>query len=320
MSLLNPIGGYFELELPVQGAILHDDAIFLNSGRACFEYILRANKITKVYIPKYTCDVMLEPLKKLNISYDFYTINKSLEIKEEIALNPNDYLMYVNYFGVKDKYCHELASRYGSNLILDYSQALFSDPIRKNHTLYSPRKFFGLPDGGILYTPTRLTESLPQGVSYGRMSHLLKRLDLGAEQGYEDYKINDDSLRGEPMSAMSQLTKSLLAGLNFEDSKARRIANFDALHKVLKSSNELDIDDTSAQAPLCYPYYIDHGDKLRDKLINNKVFVATYWPNVFNWCTPEELEYVLAENIVPLPIDQRYEEDDMKRIIKAIYE
>ena len=44
------IGGYFELELPTHQEF-HSDAIALNSGRFCLEYILRCRKYSKVSIP-----------------------------------------------------------------------------------------------------------------------------------------------------------------------------------------------------------------------------------------------------------------------------
>ena len=70
-----PIGGYFELELPYCFEY-HKNAIPLNSGRFCFEYLLRCRKYKKVYIPYYTCDSVIEPVIKLGIDYEFYHIDK----------------------------------------------------------------------------------------------------------------------------------------------------------------------------------------------------------------------------------------------------
>ena len=42
---ITPIGGYFELELPHFPEI-HSEAIALNSGRFCLEYILRCRNIS----------------------------------------------------------------------------------------------------------------------------------------------------------------------------------------------------------------------------------------------------------------------------------
>ena len=70
--------------------------------------------------------------------------------------------------------------------------------------------------------------------------------------------------------------------------------------------------------PLVYPYFVENGAKLHQKLIDNQVFCARYWPNVLEWCESGEWEHALAENLVCLPIDQRYDECDMKRIIDII--
>ena len=69
------IGGYFGLEL--RSKEFHKDAIRLNTGRNALEYILLANSYKK-YLPCFTCNVLLEPIKKLNIQVVFYSINKSL--------------------------------------------------------------------------------------------------------------------------------------------------------------------------------------------------------------------------------------------------
>ncbi len=56
------------------------------------------------------------------------------------------------------------------------------------------------------------------------------------------------------------------------------------------------------------------GDEIKKKLIQNKVFVATYWPNVIDWTENTTIEYVYATNIVPIPIDQRNRINEMEFI------
>lgn len=148
---IKPIGGYFELELPVHPE-LHAEAIALNSGRFCLEYVLRCRHYKKVYVPYFTCDSAIEPIKKLGVPYEFYHIDKEYRIIDEIRLNDGEALMYTNYWGLQDAYCQLLASKYGRRLILDYTQAFYSEPIIGIDTFYSCRKFFGVPDGGYLYT------------------------------------------------------------------------------------------------------------------------------------------------------------------------
>lgn len=315
--MTEPIGGYFGLELTDSGKQQHTRGLFLNSGRACFEYILRTLKPSKVYLPKYTCDVMLEPLEKLGISYVFYRIDENLELADDIELKPNELLVYTNYFGVKNKYCDSIADKYGDQAILDCSQALFYDPRPTKQVFYSPRKFFGLPDGGILYTSKKLPTKLEASTSYDHAGHLLKRLDAGPEAGYDDFKANDNKLRRQPMAQMSTMTQALWASLDFETAKHKRNENFKFLNDKLGSHNKLSELFDQIDGPLCYPYMTD-SKSLRQTLIEAKVYTPFYWPNVKQWCDPEELEYQLAETIIPLPIDQRYDEQDMERIVSLI--
>ena len=100
--------------------------------------------------------------------------------------------------------------------------------------------------------------------------------------------------------------------------KNKRIANFAHLHKSLKATNLLKIDSLSSfECPMVYPYLIDDSD-IKGRLLKNNIFIATYWPNVLKWRNTNDLEFFLANNILPLPIDQRYDTDDMERMLKII--
>lgn len=316
-SILNkPIGGYFELELR-KGEHYHKNAIRLNTARNCFEYILLVRKYTKVYIPYYTCEVMLQPLLKLNINYEFYHINKEFEPVNLPVLGNNEAFLYTNYFGLKQNCVKKLSKYYGTHLIVDNSQAFFDAPIPNIDTIYSARKFFGVPDGAYLYTNCKLDLVLEQDKSYMRMQHLLQRIDEGAESAYVFFKQNDDSLDNQPIKIMSKLTEKLLSNIDYRHVKKMRIKNYQTLYSVLSSSNKLNLSLKEGNVPMIYPFYVNDSS-LRKRLIEEKIFVAKYWPNVFQWCQKDSLEYDLAENIIPLPVDQRYNKNEMQIILKNI--
>ena len=315
------IGGYFSLELPpLQENYIHEKGIHLNSGRNALEYLLKSiTNIQCIWIPYFTCEVVLEPLKKLDIPYCFYSINEDFELTDEIDLGENEYLLITNYFGIKDAYIKELASRFGEHLIVDNAQAFFAEPIEGIKMIYSPRKFVGIPDGGIAYMENGFDVSgLEQDVSYDRCSHLLKRLDLGAEAGYADFRENSHQLMNQPIKRMSNLTWKLLQGIDFDSIKKQRRENFKQLHKALSEINQLHIPDMDTfVCPMVYPFYT-LDDTLKKRLIENKVFVATYWPNVLDWCKDGMLEYKLASKVISIPLDQRYDKEEMNKIIQII--
>ncbi len=321
-SANDAIGGYFELELTARtnDSPMVNHAIELNSARNCLEYILETKRPSKVYIPKYTCDVILEPFQKTGVAFEYYSVDLHLELSKLPVVHDDEMILYTNYFGIKNKYIAELLEYYKSKLIIDASQAFFYQPDAVTHIFYSPRKFFGVPDGGYLVTNQKLTRHLEPASSHDRMSHLLKRLELPAEEGYEDFVRNDKSLEGQPILSMSVLTNKLLGAIDYIEVGQKRKENFKFLHEALSSRNELNLLLDDNAVPMVYPYLIKNAGGVRGALIDQRIFVATYWPSVLDVCREDEVESYLVRGILPLPIDQRYGVSDMKRIIEVIDE
>ena len=318
---MRPIGGYFELETSAKSTFPHDDGRLVNSGRHALEYILVSLKRLpkRIWLPYYTCDVILEPLNRLNIPFSFYHIDKNLEIADKFDLTDDEYIIANNYFGVKDYYISQLANMFGNQLIIDCAQAFFMPYISDTNCFYSPRKFVGVPDGGIAYTHDNGNEmTFDQDYSFERCSHLLKRIDLGPSGGYDDFKANSSLLKNTSVKEMSILTKTLLKGLDYSAIKSKRKKNYAILSDYLDSMNQLVIPLADSFAcPMVYPF-MTPDLTIRKRLIDNKVFVAKYWPNIKDWCKPEDPEYDMAEQIIPLPIDQRYGDKEMEYIIDII--
>ena len=313
---MDAIGGYFSLELPLHEEY-HNNAIRHNTGRNCLEYILKVRKYKKVYIPYYTCDVVLEPFKKTGTSYEFYHIDIHLELASDVKLNEGEALLYTNYYGLKQRYVETLAALYGRQLIVDNTQAFYAKPIPGIDTFYTCRKFFGVPDGAYLYCDKELDKEIEQDYSYDRAAHLLKRIDLSAEEGFKDFRRVDDGLDNQSIRKMSKLTQRIMQSIDYEAAAQQRRANFQLLHEALGKENNLELHLEDDAVPMVYPYLVPVKG-LREKLIDNKIFVARYWPNVLEWTTKGDIDYLLACQMQPLPIDQRYSEEEMNIILKVL--
>ncbi len=316
---MKAIGGYFELELR-RGRDLHPDALRVNSGRHAFEYVLRARGYRKVWLPFYTCAVMTQPLKRLGIPWEFYSVDEQLEPVSLPELKEDEAFVYTNYFGLKQNAMERLAAHYGERLVADNAQAFYAPHLPGVDTLYSPRKFFGVPDGGYVYADKALTEPLEQDSSCDRMRHLLMRIDSSPEDGYAVCKANNATLRDAPLLRMSRLTEALLSSIDYEEAAARRRENYALLDKALAPTNALKLPLAADAVPLVYPYLPAPADAgLRQRLIGQRVFVASYWPNVLEWAVPDSWEHELASRMLPLPVDQRYGSQDMERVLQIIF-
>lgn len=316
-TLSDGLGGYFELEINDLGSVYHDLAIAVNSCRNALEYILLANSYNKIYLPYYTCDVILQPINKIGIEYEFYHLDDSffpiIDIVED-----NSVLLFVNYFGIMKSKALVLQNKF-KNLIMDNAHAFFSPPIKGLSTIYSPRKFFGVPDGGFVYSSRKLNFDLDFDKSIDRTSHLLTRIDCDAETGFELFKNNEKLLNNLPLMKMSKLTNKLLRGLDFDFIREKRNKNFNFLHKQLRDRNRLTpiIEEDIIDGPLVYPFWTNNIS-LKKRLIENKVYCATYWPNVKSLCKKGSLEVNLTNELINLPIDQRCNDKDLFEILKFI--
>lgn len=308
-NLFKEIGGYFELETDAKEGAFYPDAIALNSARNCLRYIIKAYGIKEIWIPYYTCNVVWQAARSENCKIKFYHIDENFLPTQ--GFEKDDFILYTNYFGVCAKNVEILSKKY-PNLIVDNAQAFYM-PKFGLASFYSPRKFFGVADGGYLFCDKKLCEDFNTNTSYQRFSHLLKRIDLSAREGYADFQINDESLDDEPIEFMSNLTHKLLASVDYKKAKEKRLKNFNILNNALKQTNELQLKLSKNDVPLAYPYLVQK-DGLREKLIRNKIYVATYWSPL----DKEFYESTLQKYLLPLPIDQRYGDAEMKRILEVI--
>jgi hypothetical protein len=314
------IGGYFELEL-ASGNHYHHSAFRLNSGRHAFEFLLVQGKISRVYVPYYTCNSLTEPMRRNNIAVEFYHITEKLIPDFNYSrIAENEAILCINYFGLIEKLISNISGKC-DKIIVDNSQAFFSHPIKSLNTFYSPRKFFGVPDGAYLYADNSyksLVDDLPRNKVSDKSEHLIKRIELGAEAGYSIFIQNNRNFSHDGVMQMSHLTGRILENIDYHAVSSRRRSNFIYLHEKLGRENLLafDMDDTAV--PMVYPLLLPNGRSIREELIKLKVFVATYWTDVFKKQGISGWESFLAENLVALPIDQRYGVDEMSQIVEYV--
>lgn len=307
-------GGYIELDtykLPM----LHESAIALNCGRNCLAYLIEAKNIKKILLPYFMCDSVFNLCRKYHIEMSFYHINERL-IPQNIMLNDDTWLYVMNYYGQLTRdYLLELKSKYG-RVIVDNAQAYFDEPIKSTDTLYTCRKFFGVADGAFLYTDSVTERKYPIDESFERMHFLLGRFERSASEFYSEYAANNDLFNNEPIKRMSKLTANLLHAIDYKFVKHRRTENYKLYHDKLKVINQLELREV--KGAFAYPLLIKNGAEIRKALQQEKIYIPTLWPNVLNEVCKESTEYNFVENILTLPCDQRYYEEDILYIVKLI--
>jgi hypothetical protein len=315
---MKPVGGYFELELSKGGKAYHETPYTFKSGRSALHYILTVCKPTLVYVPVYTCNALLQSFEAAGVPYRQYAIDEKLDPVTLPDLQGGEYFLYINYFGLKEATVEMLSARYREQLIADCTQAFFAKGNGRSWFFNSCRKFFGVPDGAYLYPPNDIQ---PQPVD-GRnemytIEHLMQRFNGHVQEGYKAFTENEE-LCGTEITGMSVLSEFLLSNIDYAGVITRRRANFRYLHRLFKNKNRFPLTTYEESVPMVYPLMTDTPVD-RERLYRNKIFVPTFWQEVKEADALKfSTEIKLANNLLALPIDHRYSEDEMQKMAEVI--
>lgn len=308
---MEEIGGCFGLECADFSVDWLKNKVALNSGRNALRYIVRAYQIKKIYVPTYTCAFVWDSLKDEGCELSFYHVDKNF--MPTIEFSEDSFILYNNYFGVCGNQIEVLKQKY-KNLIIDNTQAFYSSQ-KGLAAFYSLRKFFGVPDGGFAWCDKKLNDDFETSVSYQSCIHLLKTYDKGSDASYINFMKNEFTLDNSPIKKISNLTMALLRNIDYDKTRSIRLNNFNILHKKLSKSNELNLSLAADDVPMVYPYLIK-DELLREKLIKNKIHLISCWPDIEKFISNDEL--YLKKYLLPLPLNQRYGEKDMKKILEVL--
>ena len=312
--MFKEIGGYLELER-FTGPMLHEGALALSSGRACLSYLIEQRGIRKIALPDYNCGVVAEACRAHGARIRTYRVGLNLR-PEDLEAGEDEWLYLVNFYGqLTEEELRDYAARF-PKLVVDNAHAYFARPLPGVDTLYTCRKFLGVPDGGFLYTDAPARE-LPADESRGRMDFVLGRFEHPAGEYFASASRNNDELSIEPKQ-MSALTRNLLHAVDYDRVRDARTQNFHILHEAFGGCNLLRPRET--EGAYAYPLMLPGGQALRRKLIEKNIYIPQLWPNVPEEQPADSAACRLAEQILPLPCDQRYGAEEMAFIINAVRE
>lgn len=329
MATETTIGGFFELELPDVQLSIHQDAIALSTGRSCLEAILRYMKPKRCFLPHYTCQATIDPFEKLGIDVVFYGITDRFEtcLPREISglrNNRNEMLLVTNHWGLQRDRMRELAGEYGDQLMVDNTHDFFFDGLKESWSFTSARKYFGIPDGAFLFVPETHDDATVVPESVARFSNISLQHSIGrmlgdqafAFKAYQEYEGKFEC-RIERISKYSAMVLSLI---DFELVAQTRRQNFALLEKELANRNDLELSCTKDSIPFVYPF-LPQCHLAKEELYKKNIFPPVYWPDILsrkNVTCANTINF--CHELIPLPIDHRYGESEMNRIIEVLNE
>ena len=178
-----------------------------------------------------------------------------------------------------------------------------------------------MTDGAYLYPFREMAEPDEQDFSHGRFAHILGRYEKDAGSFYSQMLNNAHSYEGAAPAKMSALTENILGGLDYDRIASKRMSNYLTLRKHLGGYNPLENEGILRVpdiGPFVYPMLVKDGPAVRKKLAARKIFVPTYWTDLIESAPAGSVEQNYAANILALPCDQRYGEEDMLTVAEAV--
>jgi len=341
--MLSPkiIGGVFGWEFPARELVTHPPKwqngtyLRLVNARSAICILVEYLQPSNIWLPAYLCDSILLGLKMFKEKVHFYPISDTFEVLDREWLKKvasGDLVLVIDYFGWRlERSTLDLIHATGAIIVEDASQALLTHGVGEgvDYSLYSPRKFLPLPDGGILRAEghSRLPEISLQGSPdawwHQAFQAIILRGEFDRHKGDRSwFQLFQDSEKASPIGsyAMSEFTeRALRFAFDYDAIAFARVRNFQFLAEHL---DEIAVFRfiIPGIVPLGFPVRLSGRDRVRQQLFKHEIFPAIHW------AIPDTVPMEFAESrklsseIMTLPCDQRYGIDDMTRMVAIILE
>jgi hypothetical protein len=312
------------------------DIIYVESGRqtlAIVETELRRQGHTKIHVPSYLCDSMIDPFHRNSWALAELPLDKDLMVRPEelLARVTKGVLLHTPYFGRQDSpaVLEALATirRRGVVVIVDETHRVFSGPSPvADIRVASLHKVLPLYDGGyVAGLSARLRPALP---SVSSESGAIRQMAMHAKS--DALATRDGSKTHLALYAMAERatetriqpcrmsgdSRSLLRRLDLEMIRVAREKNSVSLSQALGHSHRFRVVNPPAEdlLPSHLVLETDEVAGLRQFLSGQHIHCAIHWPpsevlpQTSNW----------PDRYISLPVDHRYCEPDMVRMAACI--
>lgn len=316
------IGSFLELDLRITGEHYtgSEDVTRLNSARSGIYHALRLYGCSVIYLPFYLCPTVDRFLTGKGVVIKKYYINNQFEPQID-QIEPGAAILIVNYFGIlSNSFLSKIIEKF-DKVIIDNCPSFFSEPIEGCYSVYSARKFFGVPDGCYVIGKNagKFTDGYQQDYSSETSEFLLKRHEIGCNASYAERMKNEERIDASDILKMSSLTRILLSGIDYESIKFKRQENFRFACEMYSKINQIDpeIHIGENSSPMVYPLVIEDAN-LVDRLREKQIYTGRWWKQVLNEVPENSFEAWMSKFMVPVAIDQRYGKTELNYVFHEI--
>ncbi|GKU26932.1 DegT/DnrJ/EryC1/StrS family aminotransferase [Clostridium folliculivorans] len=340
-NAMKPIGGefWFQLDEFNNKNKSETEGTLLSGGQSAIKFILDKINLEKdevMLLPAYLCPSILQWFNKKRLNIVFYKINSDLSIDLDylrmcVDKNKVKAIFFINYFGFyhNDDTLTQLEKFKNDGIILieDAVQMLWKEPSKKfigNFVFNSLRKFVPIDGSIVVGCSDKLkTEEVDDYLSLmykARMSKTLYQcFGIGKEEEFLGIfnSAEECYYKREEYQLIDKQSLDLINRLDIEFIKDRRQENYIYLINELNNHGVKSLFQYSDGAiPVGLPILVNNRDVIRKELRRKNIYCPVHW-DIRNeyWVKDFTDSYNIADKILTLPIDQRYDKVDMDRLI-----
>lgn len=312
--------------------------VLLRSGRdaifAAAEKLLKEKSTTaRAYVPALSCESMYSAFKNLGYEIVFYPIDEAFNPVYLDEIKKGDVLLLMLYYGMTDMKKIEkwIIEHPEVNTVLDITHSVWDDyayGLSATFTIGSLRKSMGTVNGGLLVSDiynVKAEKGENVFTEYRKKAFRIKKqyaYDRTQDVKNEYRKMlaiaEEDIAKNDVFFAADEESVREFDCVNVEEIRYRRKRNFLVLYNAINIKKL--IPDNIDGTPFSLPVAIKNRDEIQREFAKRGVYAPVLWPideTAKNVCG---FAGYVADNMLSLPIDQRYGYDDMVDIASIVEE
>lgn len=294
--------------------------LLFDSGRSAIRYLLNTIKRDRIALPAYICESVVNCFDR-NSVVD-YQLDDSLKIEflDAIPWGRIDAFYLVHYFGhLQPKYVLDYIldkkQKYGFIIIEDTTHSLFSNPVTiGDFCVCSLRKWFPIPDGGVLYSRKSIPEDHYMELDVVHSDRIkgmiLKALYLDGfvieKEFFREIMVRTEAAldKQKAINRMSDISDFILRCQSVGQIAKKRRENYDLLAAEIGELFPAFSAYTEEEVPFIYVAKTADRDSFKSYLIDKHVYCPVHWQLPKGSGPPDLVD--LSDQLISIPIDQRY--------------
>jgi dTDP-4-amino-4,6-dideoxygalactose transaminase len=311
---------------------LKDTHILLANASSGLALLVERLRPSQVWLPSYLCGSLLQAVGKARTTVRFYGVESDLTSEPSglDEVGDNDMVVVIDYFGFPNALLTTLGGlAHRAWIVEDASHALLTGTVglHADFVLFSPRKFLGVPDGGILVSKEPagwedvVLNAPPARWWLTALAATARRGEFDRRGGSREwFDLFRESEANQPIGAyrMSELSEMILThSFDYAEIGLKRRENYRHLAESL-GRIALFPELEEGVVPLGFPIRVGERDAVRRRLFDQDIYPPVHWS--LSGIIPERFaeSHLLSAEILTLPCDQRYGRQDMERMARAV--